>query len=198
MLFLSFLSKQNNTTTKGFGLIELMVSISIMALILGVVFTRQDSFNNTILLRSQAYEIALQLREVQLNAVSATGYNDGGSLDYYTLLGANFSTSNPNNFFVFLDTNNNNRLDNGELRGEQGVLDSRFTITEIRTIESSSSNTVSTVSILFQRPDFDAKFYNNSGVEQTNVIAVEIDVSENTTGITRTVEVTSTGQISVQ
>lgn len=169
-----------------------------MALILGVVFTRQDSFNNTILLRSQAYEIALQLREVQLNAVSATGYNDGGSLDYYTLLGANFSTSNPNNFFVFLDTNNNNRLDNGELRGEQGVLDSRFTITEIRTIESSSSNTVSTVSILFQRPDFDAKFYNNSGVEQTNVIAVEIDVSENTTGITRTVEVTSTGQISVQ
>ena len=48
----------------GFGLIELMVSISVMAIVSAIILVKQNSFNGAILLRSQTYEIALDVREV--------------------------------------------------------------------------------------------------------------------------------------
>ena len=61
----------NKILQNGFGLVELLVSISIMLLVTMVVLVNHESFNNGALLRSQAYEVALRLREVQLSAVGA-------------------------------------------------------------------------------------------------------------------------------
>jgi prepilin-type N-terminal cleavage/methylation domain-containing protein len=183
----------------GFGLIELLVSISIVALVSSVVFVRQSSFNGAVLLRSQAYEIALQAREVQLYAVSAIG--DGG--DFRERYGLYFTTVSPNNtiYNVFRDSNDNNRYEVAEQFGFQGRLDRRF---EIRAVRAEGGGTLSgsELVVLFERPNFDARFYDGTGAE---VVAdrVEVDIaiigqSGTGAGVVRTLEISSTGQIAVQ
>jgi prepilin-type N-terminal cleavage/methylation domain-containing protein len=181
----------------GFGLIELMVSISIMALIMGIVFTRQDSFNGTILLRNQAYEVALRLREVQLSSVSVVGF--GG--DYRTVQGAHFSVNSgeQGGYIIFQDLNSNYYFNNGEQIGQQGAIDPRFRIEAIRAVGDTISG--GEISVVFERPDFDARFFDSNG--EVNASSIEIDIAQINSGDTeltsiRTVEVTSAGQIAVQ
>lgn len=187
----------------GFGLIELMVSISIMLLVIGVVLARQDSFNGAVLLRSEAYEVALAAREVQLNSVSVISIENS----YRTLLGLHFDTNNDALVRIFKDTssgmNANGFYDNGEAFGKQLNIDSRFEIRGIRTFSGGSTigTSVSVLSVVFERPNFDAKFFDSGGM--VNASSVEIDISKrDQTGdandVVRTVEITSTGQITVK
>ena len=66
------------------------------------------------------------------------------------------------------------------------------------------SGTPTNLSIVFKRPNFDAIFYESSGTQApANVSAVLIDVrlkgtTGNGVGEVRTVEITRTGQITVQ
>lgn len=181
----------------GFGLIELMVSIAVMAIVSSIILVRQNSFNGGVLLRSQAYEVALAAREVQLNAVSAVGVAG----DFRTLQGLHFDTNTANNgiFRVFRDADNDGFFDAAESLGQQGALDSRFEIRAIRTLGDSYTGTA--ISIVFERPNFDARFFDSAG--EVNASSIEIDiarrgVSGSTPDVLRTLEITSTGQIIVQ
>ncbi len=195
-------NKKPSTRQYGFGLIELMVSISIMLLVIGVVLARQDSFNGAVLLRSEAYEIALSAREVQLNSVSAVSIQG----NYRTLLGLHFDTSNDALVRVFKDSTfpdpqANGFYDDGEAFGKQLNIDSRFEVRGIFTINNNIRSAVSNLSVVFERPNFDARFFSSAG--EINVPRVEIDISKrDQTGtgndVVRTVEITSTGQITVK
>jgi prepilin-type N-terminal cleavage/methylation domain-containing protein len=202
-------SKRNYVTNSnffsGFGLIELMVSISIMALVSAIILTRHNSFNSAVLLRSQTYEVALQLRDLQLNAVSSAYTGEGNNV-FRESLGAYFETdSGSNGFFrIFRDLNNNGFPDSNEEFGQRGILDQRFEIRNIRVYDASGANvlTGSGLAIVFQRPNFDARFYDVNGLIG-NALTAEIDVarkgeSGGGVGVLRTVEVTSAGQISVK
>lgn len=199
-------SAQFNTHTPryeaAFGLIELMVSISIMLLVAAVVLARQDSFNGAVLLRGQAYEVALTAREVQLNSVSAISIAG----NYRTLLGLHFNTNSDTIVQIFRDTsppaaNANGFYNSGEEFGKPLIIDSRFEVRGIRTVSGASETDVSNISVVFERPNFDARFFVSSG--EVAASAVEIDISKRdqtgtTQDIVRTVEITSTGQITVQ
>lgn len=181
----------------GFGLIELMVSISIMAIVSAVILSRQSSFNSAVLLRNQAYEVALQIRQIQLNAVSVSG-NAG---EFRSVLGVYIDTTTGVNdeYTLFRDTDLDGFYDVGEEYGAPGILDKRF---EFREIRSGDSLTPTQVSIIFVRPNFDARFFDGSASELAPD-TVEIDVAlkgSNGTGpgYLRTIEVTSTGQIAVK
>jgi prepilin-type N-terminal cleavage/methylation domain-containing protein len=182
-------------TQAGFGLIELLVSISVLVIVTSVILVRQTSFDGAVLLRSQAYEVALQLRDIQLSAVSAS-YD---TADFRSTLGAHFTT-NTSRYSIFRDSasgaDDNNYYDVGEEFGQQGILDRRFEIREIRVIDSTPS-TETELSIVFQRPNFDARFFTAGNTEVT-AGSVEIEVARVGDTATRTVEVTSAGQISVQ
>lgn len=201
MLSISFHSKNKSTLQPtGFGLIELLVSISIMALIMGVILTRQSSFNGAVLLRSQAYELALQLREIQLSAVSATSIE--GS--YRTLLGASFRTANPQNYEIAEYTLTSGNVGSPDTYGQQGIIDKRFEISQIRrVIGPTNKPPMSGVIIIFERPNFDARFYQSNGNPlPSSVTAIEIDIRRigatgDPSGVFRTVEVTRSGQITV-
>ena len=180
----------------GFGLIELMVSITIVVIVASIVLARQDSFNSAVLLRAQAYEVALQVREVQLSAVSASG--DSG--DFRAVLGVYFDSTAGSNgqYRIFEDADSDNFHDASEEFGLQGLLDSRF---EIRDIRIGSTDEVD-VSVIFERPNFDARFFSGPNTE-VNVTTVEIDIARRGAGSAcgsdvRTVEITRTGQIAVQ
>ncbi len=174
----------------GFGLIELMVSISIMMLVAGIILIRQDSFNGAVLMRSQAYEIALTAREVQTNAVSASSIQ-GSTRE---MLGLYFDTSRSTTYRTFRDDEGNGSYDASEEYGQQNSLDSRFEIKAIRVGGTSQSS----VSVMFERPNFDAKFYVGTTQVSASQIEVDIGTKDNSSAGVKTVVVTATGQIAVQ
>jgi Tfp pilus assembly protein FimT len=184
--------------TRAFGLIELMVSVSIITLVSAVILSRHTSFNGAVLLRNQTYEIAFAVRQAQLLAVSGNTGVAGASRQY----GLHVNTANPTTYIVFQDNNNNERYDGAsEQIGNTGRLDSRFQIRDI-TNNGGTSLPTTGVSIIFVRPNFDAAFYDASGNEITGVGEVYIDIAQvgNTgtdAGDARRVEVSSTGQVRV-
>lgn len=192
--------KKINPTLKGFSLLELLISIGILVLVLSIVFTNQKSFNSAVLLRSQAYEIALQIRDTQFFAVSVVSDN----VDYRNIYGLHF-VENSANYKIFRDDDSslNYYFNAGEEFGKQGVVNPKFFIDEIRKVENNGSESpIPNVSVVFERPNFDARFFAGEN-SVLNAQAVEIDVrikgaSGNGGGVVRTIEITKTGQISVQ
>lgn len=185
----------------GFGLVELLVSISIIVFITSLVLVRQSSFNGAVLLRSQAYEVALRAREVQLFAVSIVGESG----DFRNTYGVHFdSTVTSNPFYrVFRDADGDNYYDSDEEFGTQGFLDTRFEIRELRVVGGPSDGTTpNSVSVVFERPNFDARFFSAANAD-LDANRLEIDIARvgsagSGNGDVRTVEIGRTGQISVQ
>lgn len=185
--------------TAGFGLIELMVSIGIMTLVAAVILVRQSAFNGAVLLQGQAYEIALTTREVQTNAVSASAIA-GTTRE---MLGLYFDTSRSTTYRVFRENDRDGlgnpivSYDAAEEYGQQNSLDSRFEIKEIRFADGSPQ---SNISIMFERPNFDAKFYTSASPLPVTAERVEIDIGtkDNSAAGVKTVVITATGQITVQ
>jgi len=177
-------------------MVELLVSIGIVVLVLSVVVTRQDAFNGAVLLRGQAYDIALAIREIQLGSVSAASDGSGG---FRSVQGVYFDKDNNQQYRIFRDANNNNFWDPNEDMGFSGLLDPRFELREILLGTESPDE----LSIVFKRPNFDAIFVTGPGTEsseQSVVIRVSVRGAEDL-GICgedfRDIEVTATGQIAV-
>jgi len=183
-------------------MVELLVSIGIVVLVLSIVVVRQQGFNGAVLLRGQAYEIALAMREVQLGAISAVSDGTG---EFRASQGVYFDIANNQEYRLFRDTatgpDNNNFYDTGEDIGFSGLLDARF---EIRGIEPSSIG--NQLAVVFQRPNFDAVFVTNdsgnaSAISGEQAILITIGLRGGTGALcgqdTRQIEVRSTGQIAV-
>ena len=198
-IFSHFKQQHVPSAAAGFGIIELLVSISIMVIISSVILVQQGSFNGAVLLRSQAYEVALDAREVQLNAVSINDVTG----DFRSLLGLHFDLSSNQSYKIFRDGGTNNGYyDDGEAFGKQGSLDGRFEIRSIRVNRNSGGVTaVTKLSVVFERPNFDARFFSQTG--EIDASSIEIDVAKKAVAAgaddpVRTIEITSTGQIAVQ
>jgi type II secretory pathway pseudopilin PulG len=180
----------------GFGLLELMVSIGIVVLVMGIIVSKHSSYNSAVLLRSQAYSVALQAREIQLSAVSATELIG----NYRNVLGLHFNTATPAFYYNFRDNDSDNYFDLNEVFGRRNNIDSRF---EISAIRLSDGSTRPEISVIFERPNFDARFYTALGPVAASINTVEIDIRVKGTsgtgvGEVRTVEITRTGQITVK
>ncbi len=188
------MSNQKRQFNFGFGLIELLVSISIMVIVISVVVAKHNAFNGAVLLRSQAYEVALQIREVQIGSLGAVGRANEFRKSY----GVHF-VEGESYYLTFLDEDADSLYDSNESLGKRGNLDKRFVIDEIR-LESPNSSP-NELSITFERPNFDAIFHNGSSV--IGATAAEIDIrvvgtSGSGTGELKTIEILNTGQITVQ
>ncbi len=196
-------NKQKNFTNLligGFGLIELMVTISILILVMGIILTKHSSFNGAVLLRGQAFNVALQAREIQLTAVSVIS----DSVNYRNVYGLHFDTTSQI-INIFKDSDGGHFFEVGEEYGKQSKLDPRYKISEIRL--DGASVLGGELSVVFERPNFDARFFvgvDNSGAG-SSATSAEIDICLKNTSCTagnvgevRTVEITKTGQISVK
>lgn len=185
---------------RGFGLVELLVTFSILVLVLGSVLVRQDSFNSAVLLRNEAYEIALHAREVQMYAVSILSSADA----YRGVYGLYFDKTGTNKYSykTYRDTDNDSYYSPAEEFGVQGKIDPRFEIGDIRIIDSSGAvNSRDYVAVIFQRPNFDARFFRGVGAgnEISNVSSLEVDlIVRSDSSKKRTIEITKTGQITVK
>ncbi len=157
-------------------------------LVAAIILIRQDSFNGAVLLEGQAYEIALAAREVQQNAVSATALSGTTR----QMLGVYFDMNNRSTYRIFRENSQTVSYSAAEEYGQQNSIDSRFELKAIRV----NCSTESSVSIMFERPNFDANFY--VGSSERLVESVEIDVgTKDTSAGVKTVIFSSAGQISV-
>jgi prepilin-type N-terminal cleavage/methylation domain-containing protein len=200
------------TNLRGFGLIELMVSIAIMTLVSVVILVNHNSFNGAVLLRNQAYEIAFALRQAQLLAVSGTEAVTSDAPRYGVYFSPGAAT-----YQVFHDKNDNGTWDSAPTDaavGQLGRLDSRFVIRDVT--DNSGTPLTTNLAVTFKRPNFDGIFIDGTTPTQlvdndgdgTPDSSVYIDIGKVKgptqgsqtyidVGNVRRVEVLSTGQISV-
>lgn len=157
-------------------------------IISAVVLARYKSFNSTILLRNLAYEIALSTREAQVLGVSVQGEQSTIN-PFVHAYGMHFTTGTQ--YILFTDRNDNTRYDTGEEL-------SLYTIGQHNAVSSMCANTnctLTTLDVLFRRPEPDARFYTDPTVSSISSVRV-IFGSED--GNIRTMRVWPTGQIAVE
>ena len=185
----------------GFTLVELMVSISIFAVITAVVLIRNNEFNSGILFSNLVYEIALSIREMQTYGItvraSDTGRFDNGYGVYF-----NSSETEKNSFVQFTDIPNvsgvrNQLYDNpAEKLFKLNLKPGNF-VEEIRVCDSSSVCTVvNDVAITYMRPEPDASIKSGTTVYTKAGITIRAPGSDPV--VRKCIVVTGVGQISVQ
>ena len=187
----STLTTPQSRQTAGFSIVELMITISIIVLVTGLVLARYSSFNNSVLLQAQAFEIGFDIRQAQQTAISVQAAESASRNGF----GIHFDTSHPNQYIFFEDLNNNGEFDDGTGIADDETLnafliDTRFEIVGIRT-GSGSMTPRNEVSITYRRPNFDGRIRPNGEI-------VEIDIATGPDAPVRTIRVTQTGQITIQ
>ncbi len=194
------------TTVRGFTLPELLISIAIIGIITSITIVKYSSFDSTVLAKSAAYEVALTIREAQINSVSVKRGSDNGTNDIFSYpYGVHFTKdSNVYTAYAFESSDPDDypfydplhRKDVGTFAMDRGMK-----VTEICINNASQCDYVS-LDVAFRRPEFNTLFYatlEGGGVEQNSngVTNAQIKVASPNGIHTFVVEVTSLGQISV-
>ncbi len=206
---------------RGFTLTEMLVSIGIMLLITGVVLLSQGKYSSNISLTNLANDISLSIRQAQIYGVSVKELSTGSG-DFSSAYGVDFNTtvSGSNTAYIFFadrGTPKNSYYDNAwscPIGGTSECLE-KINLTSGNTISrlciirkndngvcaNSSGVLVDHIDITFIRPSNAANilYFNNGGQipGNSNYIGAEITVSS-ASGLTRSVVVYETGQISVR
>lgn len=190
---------QSKSKKAGFSIPELLVSIAIITIVTSILLFRFSIFNNTTLLNSQAYEIALDIRQAQVAGISVRG--DGPTL-FEEEYGMYFDLADDKQYIFFRDSGDINpaRYDAGE-GIDVMLLDNRFHISSICVNDvnpdCSTGTNVSNLAISFKRPNFDAIFY-SSDIPSTPINSALIVLEPADGSAQRAVSVSVTGQISVE
>lgn len=187
--------RDRTAAPKAFSLVEMMITIAIIGILTTLVIVKYSAFNSSVLLKSQMYEMALNLREAQVFSISVRGESN----QFRDAYGVYFSTDTPNMYLLFRDDDDagaviydTNPVD--EQVGDAFTIDTRFHILRICVDECSED--VDNVSISFRRPDFDA----HMAVAGVGVVSsVEIIVAAvSDPSVVRLVRINSTGQIQIE
>ena len=199
---------RKNNMKAGFTLIELLITIVIFVIITGVVIVNQNQFNSSELLNNFAFDMALTVRQAQFYGVNGQESSLG---TFTTPYGVYFDVSKPAgsnvNFVLFNDVNND-KIYNGSLSTcptENTECIQRYSIKNNLFIsdicagdDAEHCDSVSQLSILFQRPSLNANIYvNNENGTNDRKNYAKITLSA-LSGATSSVVVTEVGQIYVK
>ena len=202
---------RHNCKERGFSLLEVLITTAIIGIVTAIVVLRYGAFNSTILLKNQAYEVAIAIREAQVYSISTRGSSNAFRNNYGVAVDLS-STGSAQEVILFLDNGDSShegRYNDGSDGSaedtviESLILDSRFAITQF-CVEANCSDATDAkqLSVTFARPNFDAKIKaakddgsNYGGVFSDATITLgSLDGAD----FKRTVSVGATGQISVQ
>ncbi len=193
-------------TRTGFTIIELLVSIAIITFIMSTVFYNYGTFNDNLALFGGAQEVALAVRQAQtygLNVAESTT----GSGQFSKAYGVHFDPTDNTHYYIFVDLNGDKKYDVGNGCGSgstecvaQFTLRNNILISTVCDDSSCPPSGVQALDITFLRPNPDANinFINAGGglVGSSGQTGKVILISPK--GKTSTIDIETTGQISVQ
>lgn len=180
-MFSKFKIKKEKLKNKAFSLIELMVVIAIFAIISGVIMFNYGRFSSNMIVTNLAYESALAVRQAQVYGISVKKTTSGS--DFNASYGVWFSESDKQNFYLFSDKVGETmhqydkpaNISDPDLELEESFgfngsnIIKNFCVTPSvgPAICSSPSSQLQYLSIVFTRPDPEAKIYVFKGDKST-------------------------------
>lgn len=188
--------KVRPSQARGFTLVELLVVVALIVLITAAVLVRQARFDSSTLLRSLSYSVALSVRQAQVYGTSIVGVQSGATKVYASAYGIYFN--GPDSYAVYADINSNGTYDSAtDVLIQAYQMGAGYQITKFCGIKADRSQncSVTWLSVYFKRPNPDALFADSAGDTLTGAY-IQI-ASTNDAANTRSITVTSTGQISV-
>lgn len=197
--------RRKNTVQSGFSIPEIMIVVTFFAIMSSIVLFNYRDFDDSAQLDNEALSVALEIRDMQVRALSARNAGPGiidpdafryaygvffdrtvSTSSFLTYI--NSSATNPT--YYWFDGNFMN-CDNECIFRHK--LSDGYQISKICTSASVCSETDASVS--FKRPDPDAIIKTSAGGADLGELHVEIMSPK---GATSTVHVTKTGQIYVK
>lgn len=178
-------------SSRGFTLVELIVTVGIFAIISASVIARNSQFDEHILLNTMAYDIALSIRRAQNYGINVRAAEGQFDRPYGIFFEAGLTT-----YAFFSDEDGDDTYDApGELL-ETFELGRGAVVKQICEINSDSTcNPTGELTILFKRPDPDAVIFKEASATPLPRARVEI---ESARGGYRAIVIESTGQLSIQ
>lgn len=215
-IFIIIKKSQHPSLGRGFSIIELIVAVSIFIILTTTLLFNYNSFNRHITLDTLAHQIAQWVRDAQVSAMSVKRSDTGVAT--FPGYGLHFDITTPNKFIYFADLNQNKTYDLLVAPAKCGdpLVECKKEITLLRgNAIDSLCGEVSTPSftakcgtifggsnlfdIVFTRPNPDADITGdlNGASFGTAYDRARITVAS-PSGYKRTIEIWTTGQISVQ
>ena len=195
--------------SRGFTIIEMVVSIGIFAFMTAFLVAKYGTFNQSVLLTNLAYDTAITIRNAQasaLNVQGAASTTGVSSLSFTNAYGVHFGGAVPVNQFVYYvntaPTGSTPVMTYGPNTQTLTVytMQAGNTITSVCTQQENpclAADAATSLDIAFQRPNPDAIITAYSAANGTTTPAyAQISITA-ADGSVRMVSVRSTGQISV-
>jgi prepilin-type N-terminal cleavage/methylation domain-containing protein len=186
----------------GFTLVELIVSIAIAAIIITSIVIQQSQWNDRLAVSTQAYELALMIRQAQVYSLGVREDTAGSGDKFNIGYGIYFDNGDNTQYIFFADRNNNQVYDNGEAIGDPIKLTGGVTIKDVcgafPKCLYSGSGPMRSADISFLRPDPKAAIgiYNNGGNKKDGApITIKL---KSAGGSIRSIVVQDNGQVSIQ
>lgn len=194
----------------GFTLIEMMTVIVIATIIITALVVQQNRWNDRLTVSTQAYELALMIRQAQIYSLGVRE-DTGGSGDKFDVgYGVFVDAGTPTQYIFFVDRDKDLRYDVGEGL-ETKILTRGVTITKVCSegiftgIEWCSNNFLGSWLVYryhgtFKRPDTSTKitFFNINSDNTTSLLQSKANIYLISPGGRQSVvAIDSTGQVSV-
>ena len=200
--------------TKGFSLVELLVSLGIISVILSVVVSNQNTYTDSAALSNLADDLALSISKAQAYGIAVRELSTG-SANFTASYGLSVSllASGSETAYLFFADRNDNLIYDGDWTCQTGGASECLEKVDIsrgnyidsfcilRTNGADQCGTVERADINFTRPEPDAglTFFNSGGQVFTlpNTAGVRITL-KSPGGLVKDVVIYTTGQVSVQ
>lgn len=142
---------------RGFTLTELIVVITIATIITTALVFQQAKWNDSLAVSTQAYDLALMIRQAQIYSLGVKEDMSATSGDRFNVgYGVYFNQNNLSEYIYFADRNGNQKYDSGEAI-ETKTFTRGVTIKDVCGIGSNGcfpgSGPLASVHIFFFRPD---------------------------------------------
>lgn len=138
--------KISNGVNKGFTLIEVLITLSIVVIIASLIFASYPEFKEGISLKRTSQEIALTIREAQNYALSVKEFEGE-----YKGYGVHFEKLSPASYILFSDLDEDNEYDVGE-KFKEFIIQTNDKITDLCGYDTGYVCDQNYLDIIFLRP----------------------------------------------